>query len=182
MDSTSSSSTHQQPGELGLLDLAQIAPILDVRPDDAPPHADIDLCRDFLASASSPTGETLDAITRVVGAFFSSLPNQRGRFCEALLLLPALDVIVDALRLESAVLHAVASFCGLPPVHNFLALDVAALATRFPVQVAVGSLMLKRQAAFEAKVLLLDRTSTLFLLVVHMVPPLSHLLFRLPTG
>ena len=109
--STTSSSAHQHQ-DIGLPDLAQIAPVVDVQSANATSHSDLDLCCDFLASSSSPPRETLDSIAQVASAFFSSLPNQRGRFCEALLFLPALDVIADALRLESVVLQAVNSYCG----------------------------------------------------------------------
>ena len=173
MDSTASvCSARAQQEELGLLDLAQIAPVLDFRAPNAPSNADLDLCRDFLAASLPPPREALDALTQIVSSFFLSLPNQRGRFCEALLALPGLDLLADALRLESAVLDAFTTYCSVLPVQNFLSIDVTALASLFPVQDVVGSLMLQRPAAFDMRMLILDRTSTLFLLVIHMVTSL----------
>lgn len=174
MDSAASSH-HQQ--EMGLLELSNLAPLLDARPAssapshaiNAPTQADLELCHYFLASSSPPTREALDALAQIVGNFFSSLPNQRGRFCQALLALPMLDTLAGVLRLESAVLHAIAAHGGQPPAPTFLSIDINGLASWLPTRDVVGTLMLQRPAAFDFRVLLLDRVSTLFLLVIHMV-------------
>ena len=174
-DQYSTSQAQHDQGELGLLDLARIADVIDPapRPTDVLSHSDLELCRSFLSSDLPLPASSLDDVATVVRTFFSSLPNEHGRYALGLMWLPQWETLSNTLCLEHMVLDALNSSYGMPPVPNVAALDVSLLPADFSMREAIGSLMAQRLGAFQFRVQLVDRTSMLYLLVVHMVRPFS---------
>jgi hypothetical protein len=151
-----------------MLHLPDIAPVFD-SPQSALTHGDYELCKNFLSSDTSHSASTLDELVAIVDTYYSSLFMDLGRYARGLIPLPQLELLGGALQLESVILSVISAHCGTPVVANVTSLDITALYALFPVQHDVGALLLRRKDAFTFRVQLLDRTSLLYLLVVHMV-------------